>query len=320
MKTLRKVFCKIAILKLAVVFTLLAGCYVVPETGRQSLVLIDEATEMRMGLQAYSQALTDQKIARNSKYSPAVQRVGSRIAAVANQPNYQWEFTLFDAPDTVNAWCLPGGKIGIYTGLFRVVKNEAQLAFVTGHEVGHAVAKHGAERMSHQLLLVVGAEVVAAAMEDKTKEEQENKENIERVRVAYGIGSALFVMLPFSRKHEYEADRIGLMYMADAGYDPREALILQESFIEYHKQKGGGTPEYLSTHPTDVKRLVEMKTLLPQAMQRYYRATGQMPPNADEAGISAGSTNDIPTATIRQGSKNNRSKKSFTGVKMEDEE
>lgn len=317
MKKINGIIRKTFLTALLIFCFVFSGCYVVPETGRQSLVLIDSATEMQLGLQAYSQALTENKVTTDSRYYKAVQRVGSRVSRVANRPDFQWEFTLFDAPDTVNAWCLPGGKIGIYTGLFKVVENESQLAFVTGHEVGHAVARHGAERMSHQLILAVGAEVVAATMDDKTKED---REKIERMRVAFGLGSTLFVMLPFSRKHEYEADRIGLMYMADAGYDPREALKLQESFIAYHKQKGGGVPEYLSTHPSDEKRLAQMKNYLPEAMQRYYRATGQTPITASDYKISEGTAEEMPTATIQRGSKNNRGRKSFTGVKIEDEE
>ena len=315
MKTLLSVFRRNAVLKLAIIFIFLTGCYVVPETGRQSLVLIDVASEMQMGLQAYNQMISENKVTTDSRYYNAVQRVGSRVSAVANRPDFQWDFTLFDAPDTVNAWCLPGGKIGIYTGLFKVVENEPQLAFVTAHEVGHAVARHGAERMTQQLILAVGAEVAAAAMDDGT---EEKRKQIEAMRVAYGLGSTLFVTLPFSRKYEYEADRIGLMYMADAGYDPREALKLQESFIAYHKQSGKNVPEYLSTHPSDEKRLAQMKTLLPEAMQRYYRATGQAPPNADETGISTGSAESMPTATIQRGSKTNKGKNTFTGIKIED--
>jgi metalloendopeptidase OMA1, mitochondrial len=314
MKVIGSIVRKIITIPVALAVILLFGCFEVPETHRQSLVLIDPGTEMQIGLQAYSQALTENRVSRETRYFSPVQRVGTRLAAVANRPDFQWEFTLFDAPDTVNAWCLPGGKIGIYTGLFKVVKNEDQLAFVTGHEVGHAVARHGAERMSHQLILAVGAEVVAASMDDET---QEDKERIERMRVAYGISSALFVMLPFSRKHEYEADRIGLMYMADAGYNPQEAITLEESFIEFHNQQGGGVPEYLSTHPSDTKRLAKMKELLPEAMQRYYRATGVTPPDAGEIGVSEDSNEEILGAKIQRGTRYNPKRKTFTGAKIE---
>jgi predicted Zn-dependent protease len=293
----------------------LAGCFTVPETGRQSLVLIDEATEFRLGLEAYTQVKNETPLSTSSKYNRRVSEVGRRIAVVANQPSYDWEFTVFDQSDTVNAWCLPGGKIGIYTGLFKLVKNEDQLAFVTAHEVGHAVAKHGAERMSYQLVLAAGAEAIAATMDSET---EEDVKSIEQMKAVYGVGSALFVLLPFSRRDEYEADRIGIMYMADAGYDPREAIKLHESFAAYHGEQGMRMPEYLSTHPSDEKRIARLKELLPQAMQRYYRATGQTPPPGAGFDVPKVGSEELPTAKGNYGQGSTERKHKFTGVKIEE--
>ena len=304
----RRLSTKTLILSLLLSIALLTGCYTVPETNRRSLVLIDEVTEIQLGLSAYSQARTETPISIDPTYNRRVMTVGNRISTVANKPSYQWDFTVFDAPDTVNAWCLPGGKIGIYTGLFKLVHNESQLAFVMSHEVGHAVAKHGAERISHGLLLAAGSEVIASTMDNETAEDQKK---VQQVRAAYGIGSTLFIMLPFSRKHEYEADRIGLMYMSDAGYDPREAVRLQKEFIEYHEEKGSSMPEYLSTHPSDKKRLAQMEELLPEAMRRYSRATGQELPAEFQAG------NEIPGAKVNYNSGGQKTRKShYTGVKL----
>ncbi len=312
MKTSKRIFCKILALKLVLALLVISGCYTVPETGRRSLMLIDEPTELQMGLSAYAKMKTEKPVSDDPEYNRQVQQVGTRIAAVANKPNYEWEFTVFDAPDTLNAWCLPGGKIGVYTGLFKVVENEAQLATVIAHEVGHAIAKHGAERMSHGLLLAVGAEAIAASMEDET---EEDVEKIEQMKAGYGIASSLFVMLPFSRKHEYEGDRIGLMLMAKAGYDPREAVTLWKAFAAEKKEKGSVTFEYLSTHPSDEKRVAQIQKYMPDAMEHYYRATGTEPSpvERDEGG-------EIPKAKVNWRGTGGQKRKTFIGVKLEDDE
>ena len=317
MKALIRIRHKLAAVGLIFAILLFGGCYTVPETGRKAFIIIDEATEMKMGLDAYRKIKTEIPISSSTKYNSRVQKVGTRIAAVANQPNFEWEFTVFDAPKEVNAWCLPGGKIGVYTGLFQIVKSEGQLATVMAHEVGHAIAKHGAERISTGLILAVGQEAIASAMEDETAEDLEN---IEQVKSAYGVAAGLFVMLPFSRKHEYEADRIGLILMGKAGYDPRHAQKMWEAFAEYHREKGASTLEYLSTHPSDDKRIAEIKYYMPEALEHYYRATGRTPPEAPARGGEMRKGGEVPSARIHRGGKTGSGRKVFRGIKLDEDE
>jgi predicted Zn-dependent protease len=169
---------------------------------------------------------------------------------------------VFDDTNTINAWCLPGGKVGVYTGLLPYARTDGELATVMAHEIAHAVARHGAERMSQQMVVETGSAIVAGTV---------SEQNVEVAKVAYGVGSQLFVMLPYSRKHEFEADRIGLIYMARAGYDPREALTFWQRFAELSK---GAPPEWLSTHPADTKRVEQIKQLLPEAEAEYQKTRG----------------------------------------------
>ncbi len=188
-----------------------------------------------------------------------------RIAAVAPLPNAQWEFVLFEDQDTPNAFCLPGGKVGLFTGILPITQNEAGLATVIGHEVAHAVARHGAERISEGLLLELGGQVLDAALKttpDKTRSV---------ILGAYGIGGELVVTLPHSRNQELEADHLGLLYMARAGYDPREALSFWKRFGAYSKQAGQQLG-FLSTHPLDDRRIAKLEVLMPQALQEYAKA------------------------------------------------
>jgi len=251
---------------------LLAGCYTVPETGRKALILIPESQELAMGLSAYNEAKSQTAISTNTAYVSQVNRVGTRISAVTGFDHYEWEFTTFEAPDTINAWCLPGGKIAFYTGIMPLCANDAGVATVMAHEIGHAVARHGAERVSLGLILLAGQAAVAVATKD------EERKNREMIMAAYGVGTTLFVSLPYSRKQEYEADRIGLMLMAKAGYDPREAVVFWQRMMAFSEARGGKPPEFLSTHPTDDKRIRQLQQYMPQAMEYYYEATGLTPP------------------------------------------
>jgi Zn-dependent protease with chaperone function len=191
---------------------------------------------------------------------------------VSNRDYYEWEFTVFEEPDTINAWCLPGGKIGFYTGIMPVCASDDGVAVVMAHEVGHAVARHGAERLSIGLIALAGQVAVAYAAKD------EEAKNQQMIMAAYGIGTALFVQLPYSRKHEYEADRIGLMMMADAGYDPRESVYFWRRMKVIGDARGGKPPEFLSTHPSDEHRIAQLEQYMPEALERYYNATGLTPP------------------------------------------
>jgi predicted Zn-dependent protease len=243
----------------------LSGCYTVPITGRQAMILLDEGTEMQMGASSYADIKKEAKISTDPAVNAQVQRVGKRVAA-ATGLNYNWEFTVFDDPKTVNAFCLPGGKVGIYTGILKVTQNDAGLATVVAHEVAHAAARHGAERYSQDVMLGLGGAVLGEALGGADESDKDN----EKWKVAYGLGSTLLVALPHSRMQESEADRIGLIYMAKADYDPREAVALWERFKAYKDQQGQSQIEFLSTHPTDETRIRDLKAHLPEAL-RYYR-------------------------------------------------
>jgi predicted Zn-dependent protease len=249
----------------AAILCALCSCATVPETGRTQLLLIHSAQEMQLGLTEFEKIKQTTPVSRDAELNAMVQRVGKRIAAVAPLANAQWEFVLFDDPKTVNAFCLPGGKVGIYTGILHITQTEAGLATVIGHEVAHAVARHGAERISQGLLLEMGGQALDAAMAQNAAKTRS------MVMAAYGLGGAVGVALPHSRMQELEADRIGLIYMARAGYDPREAVEFWRRFAAYSQPHGGRTFEFLSTHPVDERRIAQLESLLPHAMGEYER-------------------------------------------------
>lgn len=241
---------------------LLAGCASAPVTGRSQLLIVPEQQEIALGLEAYQQILTKEPVSNDPQVNAMVKRVGSRIAAVADKPDYNWEFTVIDDDKTANAFALPGGKVAIYTGLLPYTKSEAGLAFVMAHEIGHAIARHGGERMSQQLLLQLGQQGLNIAVANRSPEA------IQAINMGYGAASTVGVVLPFSRRQEYEADNIGLVLMAKAGYDPREsASFFQRMMADSNKQS---PPEFLSTHPTDESRIRAIQEMIPEAMQ-YYR-------------------------------------------------
>ena len=253
------------ILFAGMVLSLLAtlnGCATAPYTGRQQLLLISEAEETALGVKAYQDVLKKEKISKDQKTNDMVKRVGSRIATAARKPGYVWEFTVIDAPKTVNAFALPGGKIAVYTGILPYTQTEDGLAFVLAHEVGHVLARHGAERMSQQLLLQLGQQGLNIAIANSSPVA------IDAINTGYGLASAVGVALPFSRMHEYEADKIGLLLMAQAGYDPRVAPSFFERMMRDAKQ--AKPPEFLSTHPADQNRIRELNAMIPEAM-KYYR-------------------------------------------------
>ncbi|RME73589.1 MAG: M48 family peptidase, partial [Planctomycetota bacterium] len=180
--------------------------------------------------------------------------------------NYDWEFRVIDAPDTVNAFCLPGGKVAFYTGILPICQNEAGVAVVMGHEVAHALARHGAERISQSLVLNLGIAAISAAA-------SKDPETREEIAAALGVGTALTIALPFSRKQESEADYIGLMLMAKAGYDPREAPKFWKRMEA--ASNGEQPPEFLSTHPSHERRIEDLEDAMPEAMEYYHEATGK---------------------------------------------
>ncbi|MCC6670691.1 MAG: M48 family metallopeptidase [Planctomycetes bacterium] len=236
---------------------LLAACETVEETRRSQFVLpfLTDGFMAELGAEAYAEETANYRVLTTTREADMLARVGRRIAQASGR-DYQWEFKLLDAPDVVNAFCLPGGKIAFYTGILPICANEDGIAIVMGHEVAHATSRHGAERMSQGLvaeLLMAGA---AAGLEE-TKWSDETKG---LVLGALGLAGTLAVLLPYSRDHETEADEIGLRFAIRAGYDPNEAPRLWERMAKL----GDGGPEFLSTHPDPLKRAERLRELIPR--------------------------------------------------------
>ncbi|MBA3032358.1 MAG: M48 family metallopeptidase [Gammaproteobacteria bacterium] len=239
----------------------LAGCQNVPLTGRSQLQVISEREETRMGLASFQEILEKEKLSHDTAANARLQRIGMRIAAATGRSDYQWEFKLIDNDKTLNAFCLPGGKVAVYTGLLPVAQDDAGLAAVIGHEVAHAIARHGGERLSQEILVAGLSVATVVATQDSP--------NRDLYVGLLGAGAAVGYLLPYSRLHESEADRMGLIYMAKAGYDPRAAIGLWQRMAEAGKGKSK-PPEFLSTHPTDATRINELERWLPEALN-YYR-------------------------------------------------
>jgi predicted Zn-dependent protease len=247
------------------------SCSQVAITGRKQLNIVPDSMMNSMALQSYKEFLTANKLSTNSQQTAMVKTVGARIQkAVVNYctehnmasriKSYQWEFNLVEDPN-INAWCMPGGKVVVYTGLMPVAQNEAGLAVVMGHEIAHAIARHGSERMSQGLLVDLGGMALDEALANKPAQTKSI------FMQSYGLGSQIGILLPYSRLHESEADRMGLIFMAMAGYNPNEAISFWERMAA--ASKGQKPPELLSTHPADSKRISNIKNLIPEAMQYY---------------------------------------------------
>ncbi|MEM7474020.1 MAG: M48 family metallopeptidase [Planctomycetota bacterium] len=245
----------------------IAGCKTAPVTGRKQMMLVQEPNEVAMGAQAFADAAESEAPTSNSTYQKMVEKVARRIAAVSGRDDYDWE-TRCVASEEKNAYALPGGKIVIYEGILPVCQNEAGLAVVMSHEVAHVLARHGGERMSHQMAV----NGVKQAVSYVTRNQEEVKRDL--WMQAYGMTSEYMVVLPYSRKHESEADHIGLMLMAEAGYDPTEAPKFWSRFAA--SSSGPEKPEFLSTHPADARRASDLEKLLPDALEGYRQAKGQI--------------------------------------------
>jgi predicted Zn-dependent protease len=243
----------------------LVSCYTNPQTRRKEFVLFTPQEEANLGLTSFNDIKSKTPVSADAIQNEQVQRVGQRIAAVVDLPYAQWEFVVFNEPATVNAFCLPGGKVGVYSGILPLTQDDNGLAVVLGHEISHAVARHGGERMSQALLLQLGGIGLQAALQNKPAQTQQ------LAMAAYGIGSTVGVELPFSRKEEYEADEMGLMSMAKAGYDPRHAVEFWRRFKALNDQQGGAPPEFLSTHPVDANRIAALEKKLPDAIKVFER-------------------------------------------------
>lgn len=243
----------------------LFSCATAPETGRQQLLLVSPSDEARLGVQTFQQLKEQQKVVTRGQDLAMLQRVGDRISQVAPVPDARWEFVLFE-DESPNAFALPGGKVGVNTGILPITKDEAGLATVIGHEIAHVVARHGAERMSHRLLVELGGAGLSAALG------AEAGANRNLIMQAYGVGTQLGVMLPYSRAQELEADQLGLLFMARAGYDPRAAAEFWSRFATYNARRGGPMLEFLSTHPLDQRRIAELERSMPRAVAEHERA------------------------------------------------
>lgn len=248
-----------------------SSCSQVAITGRKQFNIVPDTMMNSMSFQSCSEFLTANKLSTDTQKTRMVKEVGARIQKAVEKycaennlssqvKNYQWEFNLIEDPN-VNAWCMPGGKVVVYTGLLPVAKDEAGLAVVMGHEIAHAIAKHGAERMSQGLVVELGGMALSEALANKP----EQTKNL--FMKSYGIGSEVGVLLPYSRLHESEADRMGLIFMAMAGYNPNEAVGFWERMAA--ASKGQKPLELLSTHPADSTRINNIKRLIPEAMKYY---------------------------------------------------
>ncbi|MEK6785815.1 MAG: M48 family metallopeptidase [Nitrospirota bacterium] len=261
---------------LLVAGTGLVGCETNPYTGRSQLLMTSMNQEMQMGAQAYNQVKTDPKMrpSQDPREVEPVKRVAARIVEAAKRSKYaqlaqqfQWEVTVIKDDKTANAFALPGGKMAVYTGIFPMAKTEAGLAAVMGHEVVHALARHGAERMSQGQATNIGLKVIGAAIGISGG----NPMLGQATMAALGAGAQVGVLLPFSRKHESEADYVGILLAADAGYDPRESVALWERMGQ--ASGGGGQSEFLSTHPSNDTRIDQLKKWMPEAMAIYQKRT-----------------------------------------------
>ncbi|MDF1701099.1 MAG: M48 family metallopeptidase [Planctomycetota bacterium] len=238
------------------------GCSSVPYTERAQLRLLPEAQEVSMGVQAYQEILKDKSIETGSERSAMIERIGRRLAAVSGK-DYAWEFKLVQADDTVNAFCLPGGKIAVYTGILPYTQNEDGLAAVMGHEIAHAIARHGAERVSQQVLTESALTIVQAGLGQVSPAAQGP------VMAALGVGTEVGIMLPYSRLHEHEADTIGLRLMVRAGYNPHEAVRLWERMATI---PGERPPPWMSTHPEPRERAQRIAGQIPAVLAEERRA------------------------------------------------
>ncbi len=266
-----KVSLKSKLVVLSGILLLLSGCTEVEITGRKQFNIVPDSTMNSMSFQSYGEFLSKHKLSTNTEQAQMVKRIGGRIQNAVEQyceqngildklAGYEWEFNLVEDPN-INAWCMPGGKVVVYTGILPIAQGETGLAVVMGHEIAHAFAKHGAERMSHGLLVQMGSVALSTALKDRP----EQTKNL--FMQSYGIGTQVGVLLPYNRVHESEADHLGLVFMAMAGYNPEESISFWQRMAA--QKKGAQPPEFLSTHPADQTRIQNLKDLLPDAMKYY---------------------------------------------------
>jgi predicted Zn-dependent protease len=255
------------------------GCHSVPMTGRKQLLVTSEVKENELGTTAYQEIKTKEKPSSNREYIEIVKRVGERLAAVSGRPDYQWEFHVIESA-TPNAFCLPGGKVAFYEGIMPICANEAGVAVVMSHEIAHALARHGGERMAQSAAVSLGGKVAELVSREKAPTDTDT------ILKVYGYGAQYGAILPFSRKHESEADAMGIMLMAKAGYDPSEAPQFWERFSSSHQ--GQQPLEFFSTHPADERRAEDLRKLLPTALVQYDNAAVKHGRGVEFAKMGAG--------------------------------
>jgi predicted Zn-dependent protease len=252
---------------------MLAGCATSAITGRKYLKLVDSQTINEQASLAYKEFLNDAstRVVTGTSNATAIKQVGNRIAAatmryleakgIADQFDFNWEFNLVESSD-INAWCMPGGKVAVYTGILPLTGTEGGLATVMGHEIAHAIEEHSVAQVSNQMALQLGAQVLGAASQ------MSNNQGVAVINQVYGIGAPIG-MLKFSRNDELAADRAGLIIMAMAGYNPNDAITFWERMAGAKAESGGAPPEFLSTHPSDARRIAQLEKYIPEAMQYY---------------------------------------------------
>ncbi len=257
----------------ATIAMMMAGCARVPLTGRKQVIAVPSSEIIPLAEENYTKIINEEGLSKNASYQATVKRVGARLSAAVERflnekglservEGYEWEFKVL-ASDQVNAWCMPGGKIGFYEGIMPVCQDENGVAVVMSHEIAHAIALHSNERMSQQLMINLGGVALSEALKTKS----ETTQNLSMI--AFGLGSQVGVLLPYSRLHESEADELGLYFMAMAGYDPREAPV----FWERMSAEGGARPpEFLSTHPNPEARIRNLKKKMDKAMAYYNKS------------------------------------------------
>ena len=250
---------------------ILFSCATVPITGRKQLNIIPVSTINAMSFQEYNQFLSAHQLSKDKDKTQLIKKVGKNIQLAVEEyfaennmieklADYSWEFNLIEE-ETINAWCMPGGKVVFYTGILELMDNEDQVAVVMGHEIAHAIAEHGNERMSQTLLTQMGGMALAKALEEKPEETQAMWMG------AYGLGAQVGLMLPYSRMHEYEADHLGLIFLAMAGYDPDEAIVFWQKMSQM--KQGQSPPEFISTHPSDDNRIAKFREIIPEVKRKY---------------------------------------------------
>ena len=252
-----------------VILFLSLSCTTVPITGRQQFSILPNSAMISMSLQQYNEFLKNNKISSNQEQTQMVKKVGRKIQMAVEQyftdknmsyalKDYKWEFNLIESEEK-NAWAMPGGKVVVYEGILPITKNEAGLAVVMGHEIAHAIAKHGNERMSQGLIAQMGGMALSKALEEKPGKTRQLWMTV------FGVGAQFGVMLPFSRLQETEADHLGLIFMAIAGYDPDEAVEVWKRMAQM--KEGQTPPKFLSTHPSNETRIRKIKETIPKAKQ-----------------------------------------------------